>query len=138
MSVDRYTQTAHVKAAERRRLLDDMKQLAADIDRSQATINAVVANLNAVNQKFQGDRNTKQEVEYLTALLDCAKRKLAWEKQIASLQKRAPAMLESMTRVLNDNDHPASDELKAELLKSLQSVQAALQKLQGPESGPQA
>ena len=134
MSVDRYTQTAHVKAAERRRVLAELKQLAVDIGRSQETITAVMAELSATNAKFQGERSTRQEVEYLTVLLSCAKRKLAWEKQIASLQKRAPALLESMSRIMNDRDHPPTEELKTEMLQSLQSVQSALARLHAPET----
>ena len=135
MSADRYTQTAHVKAAERRRVLAELKQLALDIERCQETIVSVMSELSSTNAKYQGERSTRQEVEYLTLLLACAKRKLAWEKQIASLKKRAPALLETMAGIMNDRDHPPSEELKAEMLQSLQSVQAALGRLQVPETG---
>jgi len=138
MSADRHTQLSQIRAAERQRVLGDLNQLAADIERCERTIGAVMAELNAVNSKFQGVRTTRQDVEYLTALLDCAKRKLAWEKQIASLHKRAPDLLEAMTRVLNDRDFPPSDELKARMLAALQAVQGALQKLQGPDAGAEA
>jgi hypothetical protein len=135
MSVDRYTQAAHVKAAERRRVLGELKDLAADIEHCQETIGSVMHELSAVNAKFQGERTTRQEVEYLTVLLACAKRKLAWEKQIASLKKRAPALLASMGRILNDRDHPPTEELKTDMLRSLQIVQAALERLQGHDTG---
>lgn len=135
MSVDRYTQAAHVKAAERRRVLAELKDLAADIEHCQETIGFVMTELSAVNAKFQGERTTRQEVEYLTVLLACAKRKLAWEKQIASLKKRAPALLASMGRILNDRDHPPTEELKNDMLRSLQIVQAALERLQGHDTG---
>jgi hypothetical protein len=138
MSVERYTQAAHVKAAERRRVLDELKQLAVDIERCQETISSVMAELDATNAKYQGERATRQEVEYLTVLLACAKRKLAWEKQIASLKKRAPALLESMAGIMNDRDHPPTEELKAEMLRSLQIVQAALARFNPPEAGPPA
>jgi hypothetical protein len=52
-------------------------------------------------------------------------------KKIASLQKRAPTLLEAMTRILNDQDFPPAPEIKVEMLKALQSVQAALSRLQG-------
>ena len=136
MSVERYTQAAHVKAAERRRVLAELKQLAVDIERCQETISSVMAELDATNAKYQGDRSTRQEVEYLTILLACAKRKLAWEKQIASLKKRAPALLESMAGIMNDREHPPTEELKAEMLRALQIVQATLEKLNPPEAGP--
>jgi hypothetical protein len=134
MSVERYTQTAHIKAAERRRVLGELNQLAADIGRCQETIESVMAELNSVNTKYQGERSTKQEVEYLTILLACAKRKLAWEKQIASLKKRAPALLESMAKIMNDREHPPTEELKAEMLRALQIVQGALERMNVPEA----
>jgi len=138
MSADRYIHAGHVKAIERRKVLAELRELAADIERSQESITSVMAELNAVNSKYGGERTTRQEVEYLTILLACAKRKLAWEKQIASLKKRAPELLERMSSIMNDRDHPASDELKAEMLRSLQTVQAALARLQPPEPGQPA
>jgi len=135
MSAGRYIQMAQVKAAERQRSLAELKRLAVDVERCQVTITSVLAELNSVNAKYQGARSTREEVEYLTVLLSCAKRKLAWEKQIASLQKRAPALLEKMTGVMNDQDYPPTEELKAEMLNSLQSIQQALVRLQAAEIG---
>jgi hypothetical protein len=134
MAVDRYTQKAHLKAAERRRILVEVNQLATDIARCERTIGSVMTELNSVNAKYQGPRTTREEVEFLKVLLDCAKRKLAWEKQIASLKRRAPALLEHMTKIINDTDLPPSDELKMEMLQALQSIQAALQRLQAVET----
>ena len=133
MSVNRYVQQGHIKAAERRRVLAEMQQLAASIARCEETISSVMADLKSANEKFQGDRSTRQEVEYLTILLDCAKRKLSWEKQIASLKKRAPELLERVSKIMKDRDHPPSDELKSEMLRLLQIVQGALERLQGQE-----
>lgn len=129
-SVDRYTQKANIKAAERRRILAEVNQLATDMARCERTIGSVVTELNSVNAKYQGPRTTREEIEFLKVLLDCAKRKLAWEKQIASLKRRAPAVLDDMTKIMNDTDHPLTDELKTEMLQALQSVQGALQRLQ--------
>jgi hypothetical protein len=126
---------SQVRAAERRRLLAELNQLAVDVGRCEKTIATVTADLSSANAKFAGERSTRQEVDYLTILLDCAKRKLALEKQIASLQKRAPSLLESMTAVLNDRDFPPSEELKAQMLQSLKSVQGALERLGSLESG---
>jgi hypothetical protein len=134
MSEEKYIQKAHVKAAERNRLLAELKELAEDIARCQQTITAVMAELNSVNAKYEGARTTRQEVEYLTILLDCAKKKLAWEKQIASLQKRAPALMEGLSSIMSDRDHPPTEQLKAEILRSLQIVQDALKRLELPES----
>ena len=134
MVVDRYTERARVKAAERRRVLAEVNQLANDIERCERTISSVVADINVVNTKYQGTRSTREEIEFLKVLLDCAKRKLAWEKQIASLKRRAPELLEKMSGVMNDREHPPTDELKAEMLKALQLIQSALERLQAAEA----
>ena len=107
--MNRYTEKANIKAAERRRVLAEVNQLAVNIGRSERTIASVMADLNMVNAKYQGTRNTREEVEFLKVLLDCAKRKLAWEKQISSLKKRAPALLESMTGIMNDQSGPSAE-----------------------------
>ena len=134
VSVNRYAQKAHVKAAERQRVLAEVNHLARDIGRCERTIASVLADLNLVNAKYQGTRNTREEVEFLKVLLDCAKRKLAWEKQIASLKRRAPALLESMAKVMNDRDFPPTEELKTEMLHALHLVQSALERLQALET----
>lgn len=133
MSLNRYIQQGHVKAAERRRVLAEMQQLADSIARCEETISSVMTELKAANTKYEGSRTTKQEVEYLTILLDCAKKKLSWEKQIASLKKRAPEILEKVSKIMSDRDHPPPDELKAELLHSLKIVQTALERLQSQD-----
>ena len=135
VSVNRYTEKAQIKAAERRRVLAEVDQLAADIGRCERTIAAVMTDLTTVNAKYQGTRNTREEIEFLKVLLECAKKKLAWEKQIASLKKRAPTLLEKMSGIMNDHDHPPTDELKTELLRALQSVQGALERLSASETG---
>ena len=59
-------------------------------------------NLSAANTQYQGRDTTRQEVDALTILLACcAKKKLAWEKQIASLQKRVPTLMESMSAIIS-------------------------------------
>jgi hypothetical protein len=130
-----YTQKVQIKAAEHRRLLVELQELAVSVSRCQETVTTLMTELDAANKKFHGQRSTQQEVEYLTILLACAKRKLAWEKQIASLQKRAPALLVEMTATLNDKDFPPSDELKTDMMRSLQIVQAALERLQATSDG---
>src|SRR5690349_16661294 len=114
MAVDRYTQRAQIKAAERRRMLAEVSQLATDIGRCEKTINSVLASINAINAKYPGTRTTREEIEFLKVLLDCAKQKLAWEKQIASLKRRAPALVEKMSDVMNDQEHPPGAEVQAE------------------------
>jgi len=130
MAVNRYQEAANIKAAERRRVLAEINQLAESIARCEKTIESVMADLQVVNTKYQSTRTTQQEVEFLKVLLDCAKRKLAWEKQIASLKKRAPALVEALTGIMNDKDHPPGEELQSQMLRALQLIQSALQRLQ--------
>jgi hypothetical protein len=135
VSVNRYAELANIKAVERRKLLAEANQLAADIGRCERTITQVMADLNEVNGKYQGPRTTREEVEFLKVLLECAKRKLAWEKQISSLKKRAPALLERMSGIMSDTDHPPSEELKVGLLHALELIQGALGRLQAADAG---
>lgn len=130
MSVDRYTQRVHIKAAEHRRILEEVNGLATDIVRAEKIIGSVMGELKLANEKYSGVRNTRQEVEYLKLLLDCAKQKLAWEKQIASLKRRAPELLESMGNAMNDKEFPPTKEMSEEMLRALQLVQKALEQLQ--------
>jgi hypothetical protein len=134
VSTNRHIQTARLKAAERKGILAELNRLAVDIGRCERTITSVMSELNSVNEEYKGPRTTREDVAYLTILLDCAKRKLAWEKQIASMQKRAPILLEGMARVLNDPDFPPTADEKAGMLRSLQVVQGALARLQPPET----
>jgi len=65
----------------------------------------------------------------LTELLECAKRKLAWEKQMASLQKRTPVILETMTRLMNDPQSVPAAGTRSEMLQALQDIQSAMERL---------
>ena len=116
-------------AAEQRQIVSELNALVGDIERCEKTITAVNSELQQLNTKYQGERNTRQDVEYLSGLLDCAKRKLAWEKQIASVQKRTPALLESMQRHMNDPKNPPREEMRLQMLNSLQALQGAMERL---------
>jgi hypothetical protein len=117
-------------AAQSRLILAGLQSLVKDIERCEKTMTALKTELAGVNAKYQGPRNTREDIAYLTALLDCAKKKLAWEKNIASLQKRTPDILGKMMALLNDPQNPPPDETRAQMLNSLQAVQAAMERLQ--------
>ena len=59
-----------------------------------------------------------------------ANKKLVWERQIGSLQKRAPLLLEKMSRVMDDPQNPPPENMRAGIVKALQGVQAAMERLQ--------
>src|SRR6185437_4825853 len=109
----------------------ELNTLVKDIERSEKIIFDLQAELNAVNSKYPSPRTTRQDVAYLTDLLKCANKKLAWEKQIASMQKRTPATLQKMAQLLNDEKNPPADAVRVLMLQALQGVQAAMARLQG-------
>jgi hypothetical protein len=113
----------------------ELNTLVKDIERSEKTILDLQTELNAVNTKYPTPRTTRQDVAYLTDLLKCAQKKLAWEKQIASMQKRTPATLQKMSQLLNDEKNPPADAMRVLMLQALQGVQAAMARLQGMKTG---
>jgi hypothetical protein len=121
-----------------RQAIAELNTIAKDIERSEKTILSLNQELQAVNAKYQGPRNTREDVAYLTSLLECAKRKLAWEKQISSLQKRTPSLMERMGALMTDPQAPPSAELREQMLKALQAIQAAMERLQAANGVAQA
>src|SRR5690242_9193823 len=115
----------------------ELNTLVKDIERSEKIIFDLQAELNAVNTKYPSPRTTRQDVAYLTDLLKCANKKLAWEKQIASMQKRTPATLQKMSQLLNDEKNPPSDVMRVMMLQALQGVQVAMARLQGMKTSEQ-
>ena len=111
-------------------VIRELDALVDDIERCETTIVALKSELEAVNERHKNRKTTREDIAYLTDLLKCANKKLTWEKHIASLQKRTPATLERMSRMINDPKNPPSDELRAAMLKSLQGIQQAMERLQ--------
>ena len=95
------------------------------------TIPTLKTELEEVNVKHQGRKTTREDIAYLTDLLRCANKKLAWEKQIASLQKRTPEIMDRMARLINDPSAPTDNAARTAMLASLQKVQASMERLQG-------
>ena len=117
-------------ALQQQQVIQELKTIVKDIERCEKTIHDLQRELTAVNSRYPVPRTTREDIAYLTDLLKCANKKLAWEKQIASMQKRTPAVLEKMSGLLNDTVNPPPDLIRAEMLHSLQGVQAAMERLQ--------
>ena len=117
-------------ALQQREVIHELNALVKDIERCERTIVDLQRELAAVNSKYSGPRNTREDIAYLTDLLRCANKKLAWEKNIASLQKRSPVVLEQMSRLLSDPHAPPAEQVRNEMLQSLQDVQTAMERLQ--------
>jgi len=111
-------------------VVSELNTLVRDIERAEKTILDLQTELAAVNARYPSPRTTRQDIGYLTDLLKCANKKLAWEKQIASMQKRTPATLEKMALLLNDQKNPPADAMRVQMLQALQGVQAAMARLQ--------
>lgn len=126
---------AQKASQEQRKVILELKTLVTDIERSEKTIVALKGELEDVNSKHQARTTTREDIAYLTDLLACAKKKLAWEKHIASLQKRTPQVLERMSKLIHDPQNPPTEESRAEMLGSLQAVQAAMERLQNVKTG---
>jgi hypothetical protein len=130
MSSVRQLKLEEKTAANQRQVILELNSIVKDIERSEKIILALNRELETVNTKYQGPRSTREDVAYLTSLLECAKRKLAWEKQINSLQKRTPLLMERMSAVINDPKGPPPAQLQEQMMQALRSIQAAMERLQ--------
>ncbi len=117
-------------AAQQREVILELNTLVKDIERCDKTIVDLKTELEAVNAKHKDRKTTREDIDYLTDLLRCANKKLTWEKQMASLQKRTPALLEKMSKLINDPTTPPEDEARVQVFQALQGVQAAMERLQ--------
>lgn len=116
-------------AAQQKELIVELQSIVKDIERAERTVNDLHADLQEVNVKHGNRSTTQDDINYLEELLACAKRKLVWEKHIASLQKRTPALMQRVEELVN---HPLSDpdeETRRSMLEAVQNVQGALQRL---------
>jgi hypothetical protein len=119
------------KAVEQqRKLVVDLEALVKDIERCERMITDLHNDLALANATYPGPRTTREDIGYLTELLRCANRKLVWERQIASLQKRAPVLLEEMSRLMDDPKNTPPEDFRAQVVRVLQGVQAAMERLQ--------
>jgi chromosome segregation ATPase len=131
MSSLKQLKTEQKLAGQQLQVIQELQTLVKDIERAENTITTLKTELEAVNVKHQGRKTTRDDIAYLTDLLKCANKKLAWEKQIASLQKRTPAIMERMEKLINDPSAPGDNAPRQAMLASLQKVQAAMERLQG-------
>lgn len=116
--------------ARQQQVIAELEVLVRDIDRCEKSILDLKADLESVNQKHAARRTTREDIAYLEDLLKCAHKKLTWEKHMASLKKRTPATLQTMTELINDPETPPGEEMRAGMLRALQSVQAAMERLE--------
>jgi hypothetical protein len=130
MSLSNQYKLAEKAAARQRKVVLELEALVKSIERCEKTINDLKSELESVQARYQTRKTTQQEIDYLTDLLKCAGKKLSWEKQIASLQKKTPAILDEITAVMNDPKNPPDDEMRASMVHALHLVQVAMERLE--------
>ena len=111
-------------------IISELEGLAKSVERCEQTIAELKIELEKVKVNHQNRKTTQEDIAYLTDLLKCANKKLGWEKQIASLKKRTPTVLGEMATLLNDPNNPPQEDVRSAMLRTLQSVQLALQRLE--------
>ena len=122
---------AEKSAVQQQQVIADLDTLVKDIERCEKTILELKSELQRVNRSHQTRKTTREDIAYLEDLLKCAHKKLTWEKHIASLKKRTPALLEKMSMLINDAQAPPNEEIRSGMLRALRSVQAAMERLEG-------
>ena len=121
---------AQKSLSQQQQVISELDAVIKDIDRAEKTITDLQTELAAATARYPSPRTTRQDVDYLTELLRCANKKLAWEKQIASLQKRTPALLDRLFALIDDPVNPPNDKARAEMLRVLDGVRDAMERLQ--------
>jgi hypothetical protein len=130
MSSLKQYKAAEKSLAQQKEVIIELSDLVQDIERCEKSITALRTELEAVNEQHKERKTTREDIAYLEALLKCAHKKLAWEKQMASLKKRTPDLLQRLATLINDPATPPADGMRAAMLQSLQSVQAAMERLE--------
>ena len=120
---------AQKAAAQQRALIAELQNVVRDIERCERTITELRDELAAVNARHPSPRTTRQDIDYLTELLRCANKKLAWEKLMGSVQKRTPELLEKMSKLLEDPANPPQEQTRTEIARVLEAVRSAMERL---------
>jgi hypothetical protein len=116
-------------AQQQRAMVGELQTLAADIDRCERTIVSLKEELEAVNARHAGRQSTQEDINYLEDLLACAKRKLVWEKQMASVQKRTPELMKRIEELVNHPQSSPDEQMRTGMMEALNSVQASMKRL---------
>jgi hypothetical protein len=111
-------------------VLTELEALMKSIARGEKMIVELKEEMELVGTKHRDRKTTQDDIAYLEDLLRCAKKKLAWENQMASLAKRTPELLAKVSGIMNDPLHPPDEEVRMGIMRALQSIQAAMERLE--------
>lgn len=121
---------ARKSALRQQELVESLESLAKSIGRADTMIIELKDQMEAVNAKHANRKTTADDIDYLEDLLRCARKKLAWEQQMAKLSKRIPEVLEEVSAVMNDPVAPPADETRVVVVQLLQNVQQSMARLE--------
>jgi hypothetical protein len=115
-------------------MLEELAALVKSIERAETLLAELKQDTEEMNAKHQHRHTTREDIAYLEDLLKCAKKKLAWEKQMEGVAKRTPEVLAKVATTMNDTLNPPADQLRTTTLEFLQSVQTAMSRLDAAKS----
>ena len=121
---------ARKSALRQKEVLEELHAVAKAITRSEGMVIELKAQMEAANTDHQDRKTTSDDIAYLEALLRCARKKLAWENQMASISKRIPEVLALISEVMNDSANPPTDDTRAIVVGLLQTVQDSMSRLE--------
>jgi len=130
MSLRKENSLAAKAVSQQRHVAEELQSLLASIERAERTIIELKAELELANHTYRDRKTTQEDVDFLTALLKCANKKLGWEKQVSSLRKRTPGIMQDIAALMQDAKHPPGEAMCATLLQSMQQVKAAMDRLE--------
>ena len=129
MSTSRQIKEEQRVAAQQKGLVGELQALVKDIERCEKTVQSLKGELQSVNERHANRSTTQHDISYLEELLACARKKLVWEKQIASLQKRTPELMQRVEGLVNHPNSNPNEETRNALMGSLTEVQASMRRL---------
>jgi hypothetical protein len=121
---------ARKSALRQQEVVEGLQAVASSIEKADEMIASLKTQMEEVNARHQDRKTTSDDIAYLEDLLRCARKKLAWEKQMASLSKKIPEVLAAVTSVMNDPATPPTDQTRAVVMGLLQNVQQSMARLE--------
>ena len=129
MSTSRQIKNELRVSNQQRGLIGELQALVKDLERAEKTVTGLKTELGSVNERHANRSTTQDDIAYLEDLLACARKKLVWEKQIASLQKRTPELMQKVETLVNHPQSNPDQETQDALMSSIKEVQAAMKRL---------
>ena len=130
MSSGKNQRLARKTALLQQAVLHELESLVKTIERGETLLAELKEDTTVMNAKHQHRQTTRDDIAYLEDLLKCARKKLAWEKQMENVAKRTPVVLAQVSSVMNDTKYPPDDQSRARVVDLLQSVQMAMTRLE--------